>query len=145
MTGVMQDTSSGCLNNPHRANFCHDSDLLQVMTVLSRLADKGLTSRQTASFQEAGTSAGQLLTSVASNPELASLLSQPAVREALAAIRTAPDPEAAVAAACEADPRVARALDLLEAAVAGGTGSSSSSRRGQEGPVIAVDVPQPKS
>ena len=125
------------------------TDVLQVMAVLSRLADKGLTSRQTASFEEAGTSAGQLLSSMAGNPELASLLSQPAVREALAAIRVAPDPEAAVAAACEADPRVARALDLLEEAVAGGGSSSSrrGGRKGQEGPVIAVemiDVPPPQ-
>jgi hypothetical protein len=91
------------------------------MAVLTRLAALNMSRQQSAAFEAAGTSPEALVRQMAANSELSALLSKPTVRQALSKIRTAADPDAEMAAA-QGDPDVKRALDLLEAAVVGGTG-----------------------
>ena len=91
---------------------------VQVMRALNALLNQDdLSSEQAAAFADAQTSPAAMLRAMHSDAELAELMRDPVVVKALAHIRARP---ASGLATWEAHPRVARALDLLEAALAPG-------------------------
>ncbi|GBF95945.1 hypothetical protein Rsub_08068 [Raphidocelis subcapitata] len=88
----------------------------RVMAVLGRLMERDMPAAQKAAFSSMGTTPRGALASMASDPELVALLAKPNVRQALADAKA--DPQRGLER-WEGDAEVARALDLLEAALGG--------------------------
>jgi hypothetical protein len=94
------------------------TDDAEIMAVLRRLLNYGVDVQSQQEFKEYGLTPGDTVQQMYSNPELAALLQQPRVLEALAEMRANP---LRAMMKYEADAEVVRALELLEATLGPGS------------------------